>query len=102
MPVMIPVKTNDAKWFNSEIMLIKKRGDVLSIVSAMELVCRNPNLPPDMMKHYMRVAIALAETLIAEGLLLPDQTREAWERTFGIKIPKVILEKNLPPDPQTH
>ena len=78
-------KLNDEKWYKEPTHISLDRLGLLTIVGGLELVLKHPNLPENSRRLTVQVGKALASMLIDDGIILPDEMLEAWEKAFKIK-----------------
>lgn len=81
---MIP-KLNDNKWYREPVYLCLDRLQILSILGSLELSIRHPDLPLKTHKQFAHLGKTLASMLIDEGIMLPDEILESWEKSFKMK-----------------
>jgi len=79
-------RLNNTKWFVTSVLVNIDRLSVLSIVGLIELAIRHPDMAPLTKKSAAKLGKTLALTLLDDGLIIPDQVRESWERTFNMSI----------------
>ena len=77
-------RTNTSDWYKVEVHLILDRITLLTIVASLELTLRHPRLPPSTREAQLKIGKALVTRLLEDGLLVPPEEREVWEKTFGI------------------
>lgn len=80
---MIP-KLNDPQWYKRMIRLDIDRISLLNIVGVIELALRHPALPHRVREICLQVGTRFALALLEDGLILPDEVRVSWGKTFGI------------------
>lgn len=100
---MIP-DLNDQEWYKQLVRVDIDRVSLISLIGCLELVLRHPELPDKVRKRTLNICRAFASTLLDDGLIIPDQVREAWESTFDMVIksdrafqfPELVDEKGRP------
>jgi hypothetical protein len=82
---MIP-ELNDREWYQKLVRVDIDRVSLLRLIACLELVLRHLELPDTVKNAGVKMGKAFTSSLIAEGLILPDQVREVWEDTFNMSI----------------
>lgn len=77
-------KLNDPKWYTEMIRLNIDRVSLLSIVAVYELALRHPGLPVSVRDTCFKWGRFFLLRLLDDGLIIPDEVRISWEKTFGI------------------
>ena len=62
------------------------RLSLLTIVASLELALRHPGLPPATREANLRIGKVLVTRLLQDGLLVPPEAREVWEKTFKMSV----------------
>ena len=78
--------TNTSDWYKGEVRIILDRLSLLTIVAGLELSLRHPQLPPSTRVATVKIGRALVTRLLEDGLLVPPEAREVWEKTFKMSV----------------
>lgn len=82
---MIP-ELNDPEWYKQVVRVDIDRVSLLGFIGCLELVLRHPELPDTVKVMALKTGRAFALVLLDDGLILPDEVREAWEASFNMSI----------------
>lgn len=76
--------TNDTEWYLGSINIKSDRLSVLAIIGMIELTMRHPNLPATTREETRYLGRQLIFCLIEDGMIVPDDVMEAWNKAFRL------------------